>query len=92
VRTAIVAERLQCKPIHGHDLPLSALQGSQNAQNAVLLEVEHLDHVESEPIKAPPVLDDDQKILSMLLPQSLKQPEMVFIEEEDLDSQTFEKK
>jgi len=33
VKGALVAERLQCKPIHGHDLPLSAVQS--HTQNRV---------------------------------------------------------
>ena len=51
---ALVAERLQCKPIQGHDLPLSQLGLRQSAASAakvgmggaLLVEVENMDKVQ----------------------------------------------
>lgn len=86
VKCALAAERLDCKPIRGIDLPLA-----RNA-NVHLLEVEHLDRLEVVPIQPPPMrLDDEDKILAMLMPEQLKAPSSFFLEEADLDI-GFEKK
>ena len=90
---ALVAEKLQCKPIQGHDLPLSALSMRQSTGSvgkvgmggAMLVEVENMDKVQLPQLPEPgPPLPDSELILRSLLPTSLQAPTMNFIEESDL--------
>ena len=64
---ALAAEKLHCRPIQGHDLPLSALNMRQSTSSrqklalgeAQLVEVEHLDKVQMPkmPEPGPPLPD-----------------------------------
>lgn len=91
VKEALAAERLDCRPIRGHDYPL----GQENQRRRVglggaeLVEVGNMDRfdpgLDANTQKAK--LNDDQKILQMLLPTQLKAPEMVFLEEEDISDE-----
>jgi hypothetical protein len=59
---------------------------------AELVEVEELDRLETVPVQPPPIrLDDDSKLLAMLMPSQLCAPTCFFLEEQDLDV-SFEKK
>lgn len=93
---ALVAEKLQCRPIQGHDLPLSSLSMKQVTSStqklgmggAQLVEVENLDKVQMPELPEPgPPLPESELILRSLLPNQLKAPSMVFIEEEDLNNE-----
>jgi len=87
VKFALAAERLDCRPIRGVDLPLKS-----NATTALLVEVEQLDRLETVNLQPPPLrLTDEDKIFAMLLPSQLSAPSTFFLEETDLDV-TFEQK
>lgn len=86
VKEALAAEKLDCRPIKGHDYPLSrsglSSQKKVGLGGAEIVEVMNMDKFE-EPLK-----HSDSScsygILEMLLPNQLKAPEMVFIEEDDI--------
>ena len=66
VKVALAAERLDCKPIRGVDLPLLNSGGMGTGE---LVEVSNLDRIETVNVRPPPLrLDDDSKSLAMLLP------------------------
>lgn len=66
VKFALAAEMLDCKPIRGVDLPLQLMGTGE------LLEVEQLDRLETVHVQLPPLrLDDNEKVLAMLLPSQL---------------------
>ena len=74
-KEALVAERLQCKPIQGHDLPLSSLQSAVREQvglgGAELIEVENLESIAAEKYAEASnsnKLKDEASVLEMLLP------------------------
>ena len=95
VKEALAAERLDCRPIRGHDFPMSQINQPNKQKDRVglggaeLVEVMNLDRfdagLDSNPQKAR--LNDDEKLLQMLLPQQLKAPEMAFIEEDDINDE-----
>lgn len=63
VKMALAAEKLDCKPIRGVDLPLLS------APSGMLVEVEELETFVSVPLQAAPMrLNDEDKIFAMLLP------------------------
>ena len=88
VNEALAAERLDCRPIRGHDFPLGQEKQRERVGlgGAELVEVGNLDRfdpgLDANPQKAK--LNDDDKLLQMLLPSQLKAPEMAFIEEDDI--------
>ena len=99
VKEALAAERLQCKPIHGHDIPLIQLQSKTREKvglgGAEIVEVENLDNVatyiENEDMQNNK-LKDEASILDMLLPTQLKAPTMTFIETEEISDDVFSSK
>ena len=60
VSNAMLAQKLQCRPIEGHDIPLAQLQQDIQGSSA-LLEVEVIEKIENE-------ISDSEQLLSMLLP------------------------
>ena len=93
VKEALAAERLDCKPIKGHDYPMGQQVRGRGQKvglgGAELVEVLQMDTfnpaLDPNPQKAK--LSDDEKILEMLLPTQLKAPQMVFIEEADIGTE-----
>ena len=75
VREALAAEILDCKPIMGHDYPLTEGAGQNNRNRiglggAELVEVLHMDGFQAalDPHPQKAKLSDDQILLQMLLP------------------------
>ena len=99
VKEALAAERLQCKPIQGHDIPLIQLQTNTREKvglgGAEIIEVEQLDniktYIENENIQNNK-LKEEASVLDMLLPTQLKAPTMQFLETEELDLNTYQEK
>ena len=78
----MLTNKLQCKPIEGHDLPLKELEKQLKGvkigeTQAELIEIEVMEYVPNE-------IKETDEILSMLLPNQLKKGTMNFIEVEDL--------
>jgi len=74
IKEALAAEKLDCRPIKGHDYPLSAhnLRGKDRVGlgGAQLVEVLDLDRFDPglDPDRQKARLNDDEKLLQMLLP------------------------
>ena len=67
VSQAFLAQKLQCRPIEGHDLPLGELQRQQLArqrEEGVSAEVIDIENIEEIPCE----IQQADDILSMLLP------------------------
>ena len=77
----MLAQKLDCRPIEGHDLPLGDLQKSLHssalAKGHVLLEVQNIESTENE-------IKESEKILTMLMPNQLKANTMEFLEVSDI--------
>ena len=82
VSQAFLAQKLQCRPIEGHDMPLGELQRQlqRQAHGETQAQIIEVQNIESIPCEIPEADD----ILSMLMPNSLRKATMHFIEVEDL--------
>ncbi|CDW91304.1 UNKNOWN [Stylonychia lemnae] len=85
IQMSVLAQKIQCKPIEGHDLPISELQrktlsdlDGSSTQKAQLITVENLNSLYPNEIKP------EEQILSMLLPNQLKKNTMEFLDIEDI--------
>ena len=99
VKEALAAEKLDCKPIKGHDFPLASKNVSKNQQKvglggAELVEVVNMDtfNLTLDPNPQKAELTDHDKMLQMLLPSQLKAPKMAFLDEDDINGEDMLRK
>lgn len=86
VKMAMLANRLQCKPIEGHDIPFADIQraiqgersGLQSVNKAQLLDVQNIESMSGNEIT------NGEQILQMLMPGQLKKNTMEFLDVEDI--------